>query len=216
MSNHTKNLALHDIGLRWQDKILLEDFSLTIAPGEIVVIQGPSGCGKSTLLSAIAGTAPTSLTITGDITLDGTSITNAPPETRRIAILFQEALLFPHLTVAQNLAFGLPEGGGRSARHSAIATALDEAGLSGYGDSDPAHLSGGQKARIAMMRAMLSAPKALLMDESFASLDPELRGQFGRFVADKIRDQNIPALLISHHEDDKAFATGQLVSWPRR
>lgn len=209
------HLALHHIGLRWQNKLLLQDFSLTIAPGEIAVIQGPSGCGKSTLLSAIAGTAPASLTISGDITLDDTTITKAPPESRRIAILFQEALLFPHLTVAQNLAFGLPEGGGRTARHDAIETALQEAGLEGYGNSDPAHLSGGQKARIAMMRAMLSAPKALLMDESFASLDPELRAQFGRFVADKVRQQNIPALLISHHEDDKAFATGQVISWPK-
>ena len=210
------SLGLHHISLRWHDRPLLEDFSLTVARGEIAVIQGPSGCGKSTLLSAIAGTAAPSLTATGDILLDGTNITASPPEARRIAILFQEALLFPHLSVAQNLAFGLPQHLSRAARKEAVTSALADAGLAGYGDSDPAHLSGGQKARIAMMRAMLSAPKALLMDESFASLDPTLRAQFGKFVADKVRHQNIPALLISHHEDDKAFATGQIITWPSK
>ena len=208
------SLTLHHLGLSWPEASLLNDFSFTIARGEIAVIQGPSGCGKSTLLSAIAGTAPAQLTITGDITLDHDSLLSHPPERRGIAILFQEALLFPHLNVAQNLGFGLPAGLTKQQREEAINEALDAANLTGYGRRDPAELSGGQKARIAMMRAMLSAPKALLMDESFASLDPELRGQFGQFVADRIRKQNIPALLISHHEDDKAFATGQVIYWP--
>lgn len=200
--------------MNWDDTALLDDFSLRIAAGEIAVIQGPSGCGKSTLLSLIAGTASPYLRASGDITLDGNSIMAAPPEARRIGILFQEALLFPHLTVAQNLAFGLPQSLGRAKRQEAVKAALEDAGLTCYGDSDPAHLSGGQKARIAMMRAMLSEPRALLMDESFASLDPELRNHFGQFVADKMRTQNIPALLISHHEDDKSFATGQVITWP--
>ncbi len=210
------SLALHSLTLAWQDspQPLLTDFSLCIAPGEIAVIQGPSGCGKSTLLSAIAGTAPPELLISGAISLDGQAIEATPPEARGIGILFQDALLFPHLTVAQNLAFGLPSHLTRAERQQAVARALEDAGLADYGPRDPAHLSGGQKARIAMMRAMLSAPKALLMDESFASLDPHLRTQFGQFVANRIATQNIPALLISHHVDDKAFATGQVIDWP--
>ena len=208
------SLGLHNIAMHWDETTLLNGFSLRIAPGEIAVIQGPSGCGKSTLLSVIAGTASHYLSVCGDITLDGKSIMADAPEARRIAILFQEALLFPHLTVAQNLAFGLPPSLSRAKRQEAVKAALEDAGLVSYGESDPAHLSGGQKARIAMMRAMLSEPRALLMDESFASLDPELRSQFGQFVADKIRSQKIPALLISHHEDDKAFATGQVITWP--
>ena len=212
------SLDLHQLRLSWQDSAgksyLLDDFSLSIAAGEIALIQGPSGCGKSTLLSAIAGTAPPELQLSGTISLNGKRIDQIPPERRHIGILFQDALLFPHLSVAENLAFGLPQHLSRAARKQAVTTALGQAGLPDYGERDPAHLSGGQKARIAMMRAMLSAPQALLMDESFAALDPSLRARFGQFVAERIEAQNIPALLISHHEDDKAFATGQIIQWP--
>ena len=207
-------LTLENLSLRWQNQPLLQAFSLHIDAGEIAVMHGPSGCGKSTLLSAIAGTAPNSLMIDGHITLDGKQINHLAPQHRHIAILFQEALLFPHLTVAQNLGFALPSGLSRAERNSAIAKALEDCGLAGYGDHDPGHLSGGQKARIAMMRAMLSAPNALLMDESFASLDPELRSQFGEFVAEQIKQKQIPALLISHHDDDKIFAKGKVITWP--
>ena len=207
-------LTLENLSLRWQDNPLLTSFSLHIDDGEIAVMHGPSGCGKSTLLSAIAGTAPKTLAIDGTITLNGKQIDHLAPQHRHIAILFQDALLFPHLTVAQNLGFALPSGLSRDARNSAISQALDDCGLAGFGDYDPGHLSGGQKARIAMMRAMLSAPHALLMDESFASLDPELRSQFGSFVAEQIKQKQIPALLISHHEDDKIFAKGKVITWP--
>lgn len=209
-------LFLHQISLGWPNKPLIDGFSLTIPKGQITVLQGPSGCGKSTLLSAVAGTNEASLSIEGDILLEDRLLNHLPPQERRIAILFQESLLFPHLTVAQNLGFGLPSGIRKTERHKAILQALDDAGLADYGDHDPAHLSGGQKARIAMMRAMLSEPQALLMDESFASLDPELRAQFGQFVAKQIEQRQIPALLISHHDDDRAFATGEVISWPHQ
>ena len=208
------SLTLHNISLSWPHQPLLDCFSLTIEQGEIATIQGPSGCGKSTLLSAIAGTSSSDLTVNGTIYLNGTAVTNLPPEQRRIGILFQDALLFPHLSVSQNLGFGLPPHLSVKDRQKAIDKALCDCGLASYGAYDPAHLSGGQKARIAMMRAMLSEPNALLMDESFASLDPELRSQFGQFVSDQIRQKQIPALLISHHEDDKIFATGQHIKWP--
>ena len=208
-------LSLSDVSLRWQHNgYLLQNFSLAVQSGEIAVLQGPSGCGKSTLLSVIAGTNVPSLTVSGEVTLNGKSILGLPAEQRHIAILFQEALLFPHLTIADNLGFGLPAGLSRKARHDAINDALQKADMAQFADADPATLSGGQKARIAMMRAMLSSPDALLMDESFASLDPHLRQQFGRFVSNEVRSRAIPALLISHHEDDKEFATGPVIHWP--
>lgn len=207
-------LSLHQISLSWPNQPLLQSFSMTIPKGQITVLQGPSGCGKSTLLSAISGTSDPDLSIKGEIRLEGGLLNDLAPQERRIGILFQESLLFPHLTVAQNLGFGLPSHYSRSARNKAISQALEDAGLSDYGAYDPAHLSGGQKARIAMMRAMLSEPHALLMDESFASLDPVLRSQFGQFVASQIEQRDIPALLISHHDDDKAFATGEVIDWP--
>ena len=215
-------LCLEHISLRWAlspsdldpKAWLLSDFSLTIEAGRITVLQGPSGCGKSTLLSAIAGTAPASLEISGDILLEGKRLNGLPPENRQIGILFQDALLFPHLTVGDNLAFGIPSSMPRKDRAKAVSDALMQADMADYGMVDPAILSGGQKARIAMMRAMLSQPKLLLMDESFAALDPALRQQFGQFVARQIETRHIPSLLISHHDDDRRFATGSVISWP--
>lgn len=215
-------LCLEHISLRWASSQsesglkapLLADFSLQIDAGKITVLQGPSGCGKSTLLSAIAGTAPASLEISGEILLEGKRLNDLPPENRQVGILFQDALLFPHLTVGDNLAFGIPSSTPRKMRNKAVTDALAQADMADYGMADPAILSGGQKARIAMMRAMLSAPKLLLMDESFAALDPALRQQFGQFVARQIHNRNIPALLISHHDDDRRFATGSVISWP--
>ena len=215
-------LDLQHITMTWasQDKALshkaplLSDFSLTIDAGEITVLQGPSGCGKSTLLSAIAGTAPAALHLSGMIILDDILLNPLPPEKRQIGLLFQESLLFPHLSVGDNLAFGIPKSIARNQRAKAVEDALSQADMADYGNADPAILSGGQKARIAMMRAMLSEPRLLLMDESFAALDPELRQQFGHFVSAQIRMRNIPALLISHHQDDQAFATGEVISWP--
>lgn len=215
-------LHLQHITMTWasQDKALsqkaplLSDFSLTIDAGKITVLQGPSGCGKSTLLSAIAGTAPAALQLSGMMILDDILLNPLPPEKRQIGLLFQESLLFPHLSVGDNLAFGIPKSIARKQRAKAVEDALSQADMADYGNADPAILSGGQKARIAMMRAMLSEPRLLLMDESFAALDPELRQQFGHFVSAQIRMRNIPALLISHHQDDQDFATGEVIAWP--
>ena len=215
-------LHLQHITMTWasQDKALsqkaplLSDFSHTIDAGEITVLQGPSGCGKSTLLSAIAGTAPAALQLSGMMILDDILLNPLPPEKRQIGLLFQESLLFPHLSVGDNLAFGIPKSIARKQRAKAVEDALSQADMADYGNADPAILSGGQKARIAMMRAMLSEPRLVLMDESFAALDPELRQQFGHFVSAQIRMRNIPALLISHHQDDQDFATGEVIAWP--
>ncbi|HDR27877.1 ATP-binding cassette domain-containing protein, partial [Rhodovulum sp.] len=159
-----------------------------IAPGEVLSVMGPSGSGKSTLLSAIMGTLAPSFAMTGRVWLDGREMTRQPPEARRVGILYQEELLFPHLSVGGNLAFGLPRAvRGRTARAARVAAALAEVGLAGFADRDPATLSGGQKARVALMRMLLAEPRALLLDEPFSRLDAGLRVQVREMVFARAR-----------------------------
>ena len=129
--------------------------------------------------------------------------------------MFQDPLLFPHMTVGDNLAFGLTsKRHGRAQRQAAVRDALQECGLDGFAERDPASLSGGQKARVALMRALLADPKMLLLDEAFSSLDPELRQQFGVFVVQQIENRNIPALLVSHDAGDKSLTSGDIIRLP--
>jgi putative thiamine transport system ATP-binding protein len=195
---------------------LFAPLSLTIDPGEIVVITGPSGAGKSTLLDAIGGHLSPSFALTGRILLDGVSIDGLPAERRRVGVLFQDAVLFPHLTVGDNLAFGLAaEFKGRVARRQAVITALDQAGLAGLADRDPATLSGGQRARVALLRTLLANPRAVLLDEPFSSLDLALRDEIRAFAFDHIRARRIPALLVSHDPDDARAAGGRVIPLQR-
>ena len=148
-----------------------------IGAGEVLTVMGPSGIGKSTLLSFIIGTLPRAFTATGCVLLDGRDITQLRPDARRVGVLFQDDLLFPHMSVGANLAFGMAAGGSKAHRKSKIAEALIDVGLNGYADRDPATLSGGQRARVALVRMLLSDPRALLLDEAFSRLDAELRAQ---------------------------------------
>ncbi|PWR02638.1 ABC transporter ATP-binding protein [Meridianimarinicoccus roseus] len=182
-----------------------------IAPGEVLTVMGPSGVGKSTLLAAITGTLAPGFRAEGRIWLDGQDITRTPPHLRRVGILFQDDLLFPHLNVAENLAFGLRPGGTRPDRLSRIEAALDEIGLPGYGPRDPATLSGGQKARVALMRMLLSEPCTLLLDEAFGGLDAALRQQMRALVFDRARDRRLPVLMVTHDAEDAAAAGGEIV-----
>ena len=125
--------------------------------------------------------------------------------------MYQDALLFPHLTVGDNLAFGLASSIRGKARLVAVHDALAAADLDGFGERDPASLSGGQAARAALMRALLAKPEALLLDEAFSSLDPHLRSQFGKFVAAQIKLMQIPALLVSHDVADQEFTVGPVL-----
>ena len=187
---------------------LVTDLSLRVQSGEIMLVQGASGCGKSTLLGVISGTAPAQLNWQGDVSLNGRSLTTLPAEQRRVGILFQDPLLFPHMSVGDNLAFGLASDIRGAARATAVTMALEQAGMAGFGDRDPASLSGGQAARIGLMRSLLAAPEALLLDEPFAALDQDLVAQFGGFVQAQIKARNIPAIMVSHDPSHAAFATG--------
>ena len=181
-----------------------------IAPGEVLTLMGPSGVGKSALLGALTGTLAPPLTPSGRATLDGAEITALPPERRRLGLLFQESLLFPHLSVAGNLAFGLPPGP-RSARRAEIEAALAEVGLDGFGPRDPATLSGGEQARVALMRTLLAKPRALLLDEPFSRLDAARRESIRETTFTHARARGLPVLLVTHDAEDARAAGGRVV-----
>lgn len=181
-----------------------------IAPGEILTIMGPSGAGKSTLLAYLTGTLPPEFRAEGQIWLDGEEITHLRPHLRRLGILFQDDLLFPHLSVGANLAFGLRPGGSRAERAARVDAALAEVGLAGFAERDPATLSGGQKARVALMRMLLSGPHALLLDEPFSRLDAALRAQVREMVFAQARTRALPVLLVTHDAADRDAAGGDV------
>jgi putative thiamine transport system ATP-binding protein len=192
---------------------LVPSLDIAVAPGERVTVMGPSGCGKSTLLAFIAGTIDPAFTAAGRVTIDGIDATSLAPERRRIGILFQDDLLFPHLSVGDNLAFALTPGvRGRDARRDCVAGALVEADLAGLADRDPATLSGGQRARVALMRTLLSEPRVLLLDEPFNKLDARLRQDFRRFVFEHAMRRSLPTLLVTHDTADAEAAGGRVIT----
>ena len=201
-------LELRAVAVTVGGRPVIGPLDLAVGAGQIATLMGPSGCGKSTLLAFVCGTLDPSFDGTGQVLLDGCDITALPPERRRVGILFQDDLLFPHLSVAENLAFGLPPGlRGRRARRARIAAALAEADLDGFAERDPTTLSGGQRARVALLRTLLAEPRALLLDEPFAKLDVRLRARFRRFVFDHARANHLPTLMVTHDPAD-AEATG--------
>ncbi|MCL6271429.1 ATP-binding cassette domain-containing protein [Sansalvadorimonas sp. 2012CJ34-2] len=196
------SLELIDINLSIEGRTLLHDFSLTVANGETVSIMGPSGCGKSSLLGYLCGSLAPGFKASGEIYVRAENVTHLPMEKRHIGLLFQDDLLFPHMSVGENLAFALPRGLSRKIRQERISQALESAGLPDFHNADPASLSGGQRSRISLMRTLLAEPRALLLDEPFSRLDADLRQRFRSFVFETIREQNIPALLVTHDMQD--------------
>jgi putative thiamine transport system ATP-binding protein len=209
MAENERGLRLEGLSIALHGQRLIALDTL-IGPGETLTVMGPSGSGKSTLLAAITGTLAPSFTMIGRIRLDGRDITHLPTEARRVGILFQDELLFAHLSVGANLAFGLrPQPGGRAVRRARIAQALDDIGLAGFADRDPATLSGGQRARVSLMRMLLSEPCALLLDEAFSKLDTALRDQIRDLVFQTARDRGLPVLQVTHDQSDAEAAQGR-------
>ena len=201
-------LVLENLSVARDGQIMF-DIDHRVAPGEILTVMGPSGAGKSTLLSVITGTLSPVFRTAGRVLLDGMDLSPLPPEQRRVGILFQDDLLFPHLSVGENLAFGLSASvQGRATRQARIEDALDEIGLAGFSQKDPATLSGGQKARVALMRMLLSEPRALLLDEPFSRLDAELRAQVRSLVFARAQARGLPVVLVTHDAEDAAVAGG--------
>jgi len=205
-------LVLESVALYLEGRRLIGPLDLQVPPGEVVTLMGRSGSGKSSLLAFICGTLDPAFTAHGRILLDGRDLGALPPERRRLGILFQDDLLFPHLSVGGNLSFGLPPGLSGGERRARVAAALAESGLGGLEGRDPATLSGGQRARVALLRMLLSDPRALLLDEPFGGLDEALRQQFRDLVFRRVRERQLPALLVTHDRADAAAASGKIVT----
>ncbi len=207
----TDGLHLEDLCIYRDDSLLLH-INAHIPPGEALTVMGPSGVGKSTLLSAITGTLQSPFRCEGIIQLDGQVLNDLPAPSRKTGLMLQEDLLFPHLSVGGNLAFGLSRDlRGRRARMQRVKDALAEIGLAGFEARDPATLSGGQKARVSLMRVLLSEPRALLLDEPFSRLDKDRRDQIRRLVFDQARRQGLPVLLVTHDSGDAQAAGGKVI-----
>jgi len=207
----TKGLVLCDVEI-FLDGECLVSLSASVAPGEALTVMGPSGVGKSTLLAFVGGFLGSDFRATGKILLNGRDVTSLPPERRGIGLLFQDALLLPHLSVAGNLLIGLhPSVRERAARRAAVEAALAEVGLEGLGHRDPATLSGGQAARVALMRTLLARPEALVLDEPFSRLDMALRAQVRELVFAEARKHGLPVLLVTHDPADAQAAGGRIV-----
>ncbi|NYZ11716.1 ATP-binding cassette domain-containing protein [Azospirillum sp. RWY-5-1] len=206
------SLRIDGVSLAVAGQPVIGPLTLEVAPGAVVTLMGPSGCGKSSLLAFISGCLDPAFTARGRVLLDGRDLEGLPPERRRVGTLFQDDLLFPHLSVGGNLAFGLPASvRGRRTRAERVEAALADAGLAGFAARDPATLSGGQRARVALMRTLLAEPGALLLDEPFGKLDAALRDQMRAFVFARARAAGVPTLLVTHDAGDAEAAGGPVI-----
>ncbi|EAU42319.1 putative atp-binding abc transporter protein [Fulvimarina pelagi HTCC2506] len=206
-----RGLRLEHVAIHLGGRTLL-DIDRLIQPGEVLTVMGPSGSGKSSLFAYIAGFLDPAFNANGHIYLDGEPIDDKRPEKRSVGLLFQDALLYPHMSVGTNLLFALPGGlTGRTKRVKRALEMLSRVGLDGLFDRDPATLSGGQAARVALARTLLAEPKALLLDEPFSRLDAPLRKSMRQLVFGLVRERQIPALLVTHDREDAEAAGGPLV-----
>lgn len=189
---------------------VLAGFDLDLAAGSVTALLGPSGCGKTTALRIIAGLESPEA---GTVTIGGSTVTgpgvHVATERRRVGMVFQNGALFPHLSVARNVGYGLDRGGRRSGRR--VDEMLELVGLAGFGDRRPDSLSGGQAQRVALARALAPAPAVVLMDEPFSNLDAVLRARLRREVADVVRAAEVTVLLVTHDRDE-SFAVADSVA----
>ena len=202
------------IGVSFGAVRALDAVSIDVAEGEILCLVGPSGSGKSTLLRVIAGIERGA---TGRVVIDGEEMSGparfVEPERRRVGMVFQDYALFPHLTVAANVGFGLDRRRGPDAARR-VAALLDRVGLARYASSYPHMLSGGERQRVALARALAPEPRVLLMDEPFSSLDARLRGRVRRETRDLLRDTGTTTIIVTH-DPAEAVALGDRIALMR-
>ncbi|MEM9582474.1 MAG: ABC transporter ATP-binding protein [Pseudomonadota bacterium] len=197
----TARLELKQISKRYGDSYVVDDLSLRIEAGQVTCLLGPSGCGKSTTLRIIAGVERQS---SGELWVDGEVIcsdtVSTQPEDRPIGLMFQNFALFPHLNVAQNVAFGLP--GKSSETRDRVTHLLDRVGMARFADSHPHQLSGGEQQRVALARALAPRPKIMLMDEPFSGLDNRLRDGIRDETLSVLKEEGTAVLLVTHEPDE--------------
>lgn len=211
MSNSGNGLGLEGVNISLGGNQLLK-LDHVVRPGDILTIMGPSGSGKSTLLAYIGGFLDPVFEAIGVVRAGKVELTSLPAEDRHVGILFQDPLLFPHMSVLENLLFAIPASIRSKAERREIAeTTLAGVGLEGFGDRDPDTLSGGQKARVALARVLVSEPRALLLDEPFSKLDADRRDQMRQLVFTKAKDRNLPVILVTHDEADATAAGGTII-----
>ena len=205
--NPSALLELRDVAQRYGRDPVVQGIGFSIARGQIVCLLGPSGCGKTTVLRTIAGFEPIER---GEILLNGEVVTRPgyrlPPERRRVGMVFQDYALFPHLSVADNVGFGL-HGLKAAERQHRVEELLERLGLAALAQRAPYELSGGQQQRVALARALAPRPLLLLMDEPFSSLDVELRERLSFEVRAILKEHDVTALMVTHHQHE-AFAMG--------
>ena len=180
--------------------LAVRDLNLEIASGEMIALLGPSGCGKTTTMRMVAGLlAPSS----GNITFDGRSVLDTPAERRGAVMVFQKHLLFPHLSVAENVGFGLQmRGMPRRERRPLVEAMLERVRLGGYGNRRPHELSGGQQQRVALARALVVDPQVLLLDEPLSNLDANLRLEMRRLIRALQQELGITAMIVTHDQEE--------------
>ncbi|MBB4186613.1 putative thiamine transport system ATP-binding protein [Sinorhizobium terangae] len=204
-------LTLADVTIRLAERTLLS-VSATVMPGEVLTVMGPSGSGKSTLLAFAGGFVDPAFRVSGRILIGDRDLTDVPANKRRAGILFQDPLLFPHLSVGGNILFAMPQAvKGHKMRRQLAERALEQVGLAGFFDRDPETLSGGQKARVALQRTLVSAPRYLLLDEPFSKLDAALRQQTRALVFSKAKAAGVPIILVTHDGADAEAAGGRVI-----
>ena len=179
-----------------EKKPLIKNLSFKVKKGEILFISGKSGLGKSTLLDLISGFHDNNLIWTGKIYLNKLDITNTSIQNKRIGYMLQDYFLFPHFNVKNNLIFSLPKQ--TRNKKEQVLNYLKQINMAEFSDHYPSELSGGQKARIACLRAIISNPNALLLDEPFSSLDKKTMKSFQKFLFDFVKKLNIPCIIVSH------------------
>ncbi|KTF09318.1 ATP-binding cassette domain-containing protein [Pseudoalteromonas sp. 10-33] len=204
------SLEIKNCELYRQHELLLS-LNEQVKGGEILTIMGPSGSGKSSLLNWLTGTLPSGFSANGEVWLNGKSINDLPANLRHIGVLYQDALLFSHLSVSGNIAFAMPKGN-KKQRLEKIENALEQIGLKGMANRHPDNLSGGQQARVALLRMLLSEPKAILLDEPFSKLDTQLRVDTRELVFSQIREHKLPAIMVTHDHSDAEAANGKMIT----
>ncbi len=192
---------------------VVDDLSLSVAAGQVTCLLGPSGCGKSTTLRMIAGVERPDA---GRVLIDGVTMSEGalflPPEARSVGLMFQDFALFPHLSVAGNVAFGLR--GSREDKARRVAELLEKVNLGGFGPKQPHELSGGEQQRVALARALAPRPRVMLMDEPFSGLDNRLRDGIRDSTLDVLKEEGTAVLLVTH-EPDEAMRMGDEIALMR-